>query len=229
MTTPDTPPKSRRPLILVAAMLLSLVGCGLAVMNGWITSETLQTAVDPTRPSGVAVFIGLAVLLELLWLPRMWVLMGAGILFGIRDGILLSIVSDTLSALICYALARGAGREWAAAMISKRPRAHQVINLLARRRGGVSVAVLRSMPIAHYTMVSYLAGLTGVAFTPFIIGNTIGLVPGALLYVIVGASMLDPTSPVFIGAMIVLLIAFVLTTILGRRVLKSGASPPIKE
>lgn len=219
------PPASRKRLIgLALIILLSLTGCVLVLSLGWLDGEALKHYVTDAGPSGMVVFIGLVVLMELLWLPRMWTLMASGALFGPFTAIGLSLVSDTLSAFICYGLARTTGRAYVEGLVAKRQRARDIMRVLADKRGGTTVAVLRVVPIAHFTLVSYLAGLTGVRPRVFLVGNTIGLLPSAILYATVGASALDPGSPIFMISTAVLIVAFVMTTIAGKKMLAQPSS-----
>lgn len=211
---------SRRGALFAALVLVSLAGCALALAMGWLSPRTLVEAAREAGWRGAAIFVGLVVLMELLWLPRMWALVSAAVLFGPVRGVLISLVADSLSAVLCYLVGRSVGRGWVEGLVATRPRARRALDLLVTRRGWAAVAVLRVVPVAHYTLVSYLAGLAGIGPRPFLAGNTLGLLPGAVLYAAVGASALRPTSPAFLLSMGILVIALVATGLLGRRLLR---------
>jgi len=213
----------RKVIGLGVLVALSIGLCVLSLAAGWVEPQSLPRAVARSGSAGFVVFIVLSMVLELLWLPRMWVIMAGALLFGPFVGAALSLVGDTASAMICYFVARGAGRDWVCRRLASRPKARQVMGLLAVKRGALSMVVLRVVPIAHYTLVSYLAGVTGVKPKSFVIGNTVGLVPGAVLYALVGGSLFEPSSPAFIVSMGVLVVAFVATAVGGKRFFKSVA------
>jgi len=203
-------------VFLVASVTIGVI----AVTQGWIRPAWIQEVAVDAGPLGWLVFIASVVVLELLWMPRVWGLLAAGVLFGPVAGALLSFVADMIGAVLCYGLGRGGAKEWVEGILSRRPRAAKVADLLTKRRGVVTVAVLRVVPIAHYTAVSYAAGVAGIRFAPFVIGNAIGILPYALIYPFVGHSALDPRSPEFLVGVGVVLVSIVVTTIVARRVFR---------
>ena len=62
--------------------------------------------------------------------------------------------------------------------------------------------------------------MAGVTWPQFLVGTLAGALPGAVLYPLVGDSMLHPKSPVFIGSVAVLVVFLIATGIAGRRALK---------
>jgi uncharacterized membrane protein YdjX (TVP38/TMEM64 family) len=220
---PDEAAPRRVPLgvlALGALMVISIAACAVALWRGWIHPELIVALVRRTGSAGMAAYVVAVVALELLWMPRMWGLLAAGALFGPVVGGLLSVVADLLGGSVCYLLARGAGRRWVAELLARRPRASRVVELLAERRGAVTLIVLRMCPVAHYTLVSYAAGLVGTRPRAFLVGTGLGVLPGAVLYPIAGAAALRPGSAAFfisIGAVVVFL---VVTLLAARRMLR---------
>ncbi|MCB9557101.1 MAG: TVP38/TMEM64 family protein [Deltaproteobacteria bacterium] len=205
-------------------MLSSLAVAVTAYLKGWIEPTSLRRWVTQAGPLGAIGLVGGVVLFELLWLPRMWGLLAAGVLFGALWGCLLTIVGDLCGAVLCYAIAKGAGHRWVQAALAERRRAARVVELLAHRRGGWLVAVLRVCPIAHYTLVSYAAGMAGVPFWPYFWGTALGILPAAILYPLLGDAALRPTSPLFIFAMALVAAALIVTLLATRRLLRDA--PP---
>ena len=95
-----------------------------------------------------------------------------------------------------------------------------MVELLARRRGALTVALLRVCPVAHYTLVSYAAGLGDVRPGPFFLGTALGILPGAVIYPIAGDAALRPGSPAFAISLAVVGVALVVTLWIGRRLLR---------
>jgi len=203
-------------------MLLTVSFCAVALVRGWVRPGTLQQVVARSGALALASYIVGVVVLELLWMPRMWGLLAGGLLFGPVLGGALSIASDLVGAALCYFLARGAGHQWVSQLLEPRPRARRIVELLARRRGLGTVAVLRICPVAHYTLVSYAAGLTGVRPVPFLLGTALGILPGAVVYPLAGDAVLRPASPMFIGSVAVMVVFLVLTLIAARRMFRAG-------
>jgi uncharacterized membrane protein YdjX (TVP38/TMEM64 family) len=105
-------------------------------------------------------------------------------------------------------------------MLERRSKAQRVVDLLARRKGLWTVAVLRVGPVAHDTVVSYAAGLTGVRFASYLAGTSLGILSGAFLYPFLGHAALRPTSPEFLVGAGVLVVATVVSVVLGRRAMR---------
>lgn len=208
-----------RVVVLLAFILASLTVFAVTVAKGWVRPNTIQTLVSGAGPWAMVLYVAAVIVAELLWMPRMWGLLAGGVLFGPVAGGSLALLADLSSAAICYAIARGAGRDWVRAKLQRRPSARTIVDLFANQRGATTTAVLRVCPIAHYTLVSYAAGLAGVSARPFMLGTLIGILPGAILYPVVGDSAMRPLSPVFIGSLAILVVFLVVTLIAGRRVL----------
>ena len=214
---PRLPPRA---VALVVFTTLSMGTGVLALAMGWVTPETLQRAAVDAGPWGMAVFVLVDVVAQLLWIPRAWGLVAAGLLYGPLFGALVATTADMTSAAICYAIARGGGRAWVRRLLEDRPRAARTVAMLAERRGGLTVCILRMMPVAHYTLVSYAAGLAGVRFIPFMVGNAVGLLPWAFLYPTLANAALEPWSPTFLGLASLLVVTFLLSAWWARRFFK---------
>jgi uncharacterized membrane protein YdjX (TVP38/TMEM64 family) len=211
-----------RVAVLGLALGLAAVGFAFAWWRGWVSPASIQAAARAAGPWAMAVYVPAVVVLELVWMPRMWGLIAGGLLFGPVAGGLLSLGADMASAAVAYALARGAAREFVAARLARRPKAERIVRLLAQRRGGTTIAVLRVCPIAHYTLVSLAAGMGGVPWGAFAAGTAVGIVPGAILYPVLGDAMTHPGGPVFLASAAILVAALAATLVWGRRVLRDG-------
>ncbi len=218
---PGAPKPSRRRAIGFGAFIaLSLVGCVLALSMGWLSPRSVAALARGSGWWGALILVGLVVVMEMLWLPRMWATVAAAMLFGTVRGALIAFTADSITAILCFFIARGVGRGWVERLVAERPKARRVVELLVERRGAITIAVLRLVPVAHYTLVSYLAGLVGVRPRAYIVGNTLGLVPAVVVLAMVGGSALRPTSPMFLISMGVLVLALIATVIAGRRILR---------
>jgi uncharacterized membrane protein YdjX (TVP38/TMEM64 family) len=201
-------------------VISSLSLCAVAVLKGWVQPKTLQELVAKAGSLGMLAYVVGIVVMELLWFPRMWGLLAGGLLFGPVLGGTLSLAGDLTGAYVCFVLARGGGREWVQGLLERRARADQVVKLLAERRGLSTVAMMRICPVFHYTLASYASGLAGVSPRTFMAGTALGILPGAVLYPLAGDAVLRPTSPVFIGSLVVIVVFLIVTLIAARRILK---------
>ncbi len=210
-----------RVVLLGVVILGSALICVVALWRGWVNPETIQALVARSGSWGIAAFIAGVVAMELLWMPRMWGLLAAGVLFGPYLGCVLSAAADLLGGFVCYQLAKGAGRKWVAGILEQHPRTNAVVQLLTEKKGTATMAFLRVCPVAHYTLVSYAAGLTSVGPRAFILGTAMGILPGAILIPAVGDAALKPGSPAFLILAGLVVGALIITYFWARRILKT--------
>ncbi|HLM71255.1 MAG TPA: TVP38/TMEM64 family protein [Polyangiaceae bacterium] len=208
-------------ILLFALMGITGVACGIALWRGWVSPELIQTLVRQSGPGAMAVYVASVVVLQLLWMPRVWGLIAGGVLFGPFAGCALSIAADLTSAIIGYWLARGAARVWVRTLLERRPKARRLVEILAEKRGAATIALLRVCPIAHYTLCNYVAGVAGVRAGPFLLGTLVGLLPAAILYSFLGDSLLRPGSLKFIVMASLIGVTVVISLVVGRRLLQA--------
>ena len=64
---------------------------------------------------------------------------------------------------------------------------------------------VRILPLFPFTPLNYACGLVALRFRDYLLGTTIGIVPGALAYTAVGATGSDPKGIALGAAALVLL------------------------
>lgn len=212
---PSSPPS--RVVLLGVVIALSLIVCAIAIATGAVNASTIQSLASGGGYVAMGVYVVLVVTAQLLWMPRLWGLLAAGVLFGPVVGGIMSLIADTTSAAICFGIARYTAKDWTASMLARKPKADTVVKILAQKKGALTIALLRASPVAHYTLVSYSAGASGMTTRSFFIGNTLGLLPGAVLYPLVGDSITRPTSPVFIVSTGILVVFLIVTVVVGKK------------
>jgi uncharacterized membrane protein YdjX (TVP38/TMEM64 family) len=201
---------------MVGSVALLLVG----LARGWLDQGTIGRLVSEPSWASFGTYVVIVLGMQLLWCPRMWGLLAAGAIFGPWLGIVVSLVPDTLSACLCHAMARGGGHRWAAARLERHARAKAVLRLLADRRGGMTVFLLRVLPI-HYTAVSYAAGLAGVGWPEFIAGTLLGALPGTLLYNLMGGAARHSSLPLLVASGLAVIVVTVAGALGARRLWQS--------
>lgn len=127
-------------------------------------------------------------LLTLTPVPKNVVSIAAGLIWGLPVGFLLVYTGAMLGASLAFALGRSLGREAVERFTGAR--VEQVDSLL-RSRGLLSVIGARLIPVLPFTVVNYSAGLTAVSRWDYGLGTLIGMLPGTVVYVAVGAYGLE--------------------------------------
>jgi uncharacterized membrane protein YdjX (TVP38/TMEM64 family) len=178
------PPRAARHAALFAVLLVA--GVLAALLIDLPDVPALRARLADTGPVGwTALLVGLA-LATLAPVPRTALSVLAGVLAGFWGGLALALCSGVLGALAGFALARWLGREAVTRLAG--PRLARADALLTRR-GTVAVMTGRLIPVTPFTLVSYAAGLSGIRPRAYLVGSTVGLVPGTVLHVAVGSSV----------------------------------------
>ncbi|MDA3864556.1 MAG: VTT domain-containing protein [Deltaproteobacteria bacterium] len=159
-------------LLLGALLPLFLFGIG------WL----FQDQIKELFIGAPLVFIPAVVLSELLFLPRITVLLVAGLVFPMFQGIVLTIVGDFIAAVVVWLLGRTVFKQYLSTYLDNFPRLSKIKRFIRQRQPLFSFAVLRIMPLAHYSSVSFLGGALNVPFFAFIGGTLLGVVPTAVFY-----------------------------------------------
>ncbi|WP_373684459.1 TVP38/TMEM64 family protein [Micromonospora thermarum] len=136
----------------------------------------------------VAAIVGGALLLVAL-VPRTFITLASGALFGALEGAAYALGAALLAAAIGFTVGRLLGREFVAERV--RGRLARLDGWFARQ-SVLGVITVRLLPIAGFGLVSYGYGTTGARVLPFLVGSLIASTPTAFGYAAVGAAATSP-------------------------------------
>jgi uncharacterized membrane protein YdjX (TVP38/TMEM64 family) len=112
------------------------------------------------------------------------VLIGAtAAVFGPWFGFVYAALGALVSALATYAVGRLIGKRTLRDLLG--PRLNRLRQRVARR-GIVTVAAVRLVPIAPYTVINLVAGASGIPLFDFAVGTVLGILPGLVAISAVG-------------------------------------------
>ncbi len=196
---PEAPVGGRRPL--AGLLLLALAVAAITVVvaaAGWTDANRLRDSVAGAGPLAPFVFALLFAVLTLAPWPKNVMSAAAGFLFGMPVGVLAVLAGANLGALVAFGLARALGRDavvrWTGPGLV---RAEEVL----QRRGFLSVLVARLVPVVPFTIINYAAGLSPVRLRDYVLATLIGMLPGTVTYVALGAYGREPRSWEFAAAL----------------------------
>ena len=204
-------PVGRLRLLGVLLGLAVVVAVGVVLVGGDLAA--VRDAVDRAGPWAPVAYVGLHVLLTLVPVPKNLLVTIAGALFGVGGGLVLAWVAAVTSAGLGFALARRVGQTAVSGLDGRRVRA---VQRLLREQGVAAVVVLRLTPVLPFTVVTWLAGVSALRRRDFLLGTAVGVVPGTVAYVLVGASVGGDARMVLLGGGAALLL-LVATAVVGRR------------
>ncbi len=138
-----------------------------------------------------------------------------GLAFGPVWGFILTLTGATIGALLAFFTARKIG----ARRIESRwgRKLHKLQNVL-EKNGFLVIILLRLIPIFHFDLISYAAGMSKVKSIQFFFGTLIGIVPGTFAYTFLGASTAADTSTILYIAIILFIIITVLPVLYKKQI-----------
>nr|WP_294915827.1 VTT domain-containing protein [uncultured Neokomagataea sp.] len=171
-------------------------------------------------PYAMGWFLLLAVPYSALGLPRQALCMGAGLAFGVWDGIGLSSLAYVCGALLAYGWARllapAKARHGLRVRLDQRYKT--VVRILNRQPFG-AVLMLRLMPVGSAVLVSLASGLFEVPVVPFAVATGLGGLPQTVVFALVGGgTQLGHWAQLLLAGAL-----FVLSGVLGVVLLRYGA------
>ncbi|HEV7371221.1 VTT domain-containing protein [Arenibaculum sp.] len=186
--------RPHRRFLLAAGALVLLAGALLALWR--FTPLSAFADVDAILgwaeglaamgPAGMLLTIGLFVAGSCAMFPVTVMIAVTAIALGPLAGFATALAGSVLAAAILFALGRFGGRDLV------RRFGGRTVNRISRRlgQGGIlTVAVLRVMPVAPFTVVNLVAGASHLRFTHFVVGTLVGMTPGVLAFSLFGGQL----------------------------------------
>ncbi|MFU8804456.1 MAG: TVP38/TMEM64 family protein, partial [Bradymonadaceae bacterium] len=196
VTTEIPPPPEasvckRLPRLLLLGLL---VGTFLLLATGpteaWLTS--LFAAVGNWGAAGVVVFVVVFVAATIVLVPGSVLTIAAGFLFGVVGGLVVVSLASLLGALAALVIGRYLARDLVRDRLARSPRIQLLLQVI-EDDGFKAVLLARLVPFLPYNLLNYALGLTHVRWRPYMLGTVVGMLPGSLALVYVGAATGDLT------------------------------------
>lgn len=185
---------------VLAKGIVLLVFVAVAVAVGLLVPlpaiDDVRQAVAELGWAGGAVFALLYAAITLTPAPKNVLSVAAGLVFGFGWALVLVYVGAVLGAAAAFGLGRWLGRD-----AVERYTGTRVARLdeLVSRRGFTTVLGMRLIPIIPFTAINYGAGLTAVRRRDYALGTALGIIPGTLAYVALGAFGLEFGWPAWVA------------------------------
>lgn len=201
---------------------LIVLGAGLAIalalrLRPLLDLEALRAAIQALGPWAPLGLIALFVIQQLLpILPNFLLIALAGLLFGIPWGVVWAWLGTIAAAAVLY----GVGTRWGRRLIRYLVGEERLLvaETILLRRGAWSVMGIRMIPVVPAYVVSYLAGIVRLPFGIYLMGTAIGVLPGTVLYAVLGERITRPTDPWFWGVLLLLALLSALAMEADRRI-----------
>jgi phospholipase D1/2 len=172
-----------------AAFLAALVILAIATPLGHlISAEHVERLLAGARGSVLAPLYGVAAFtaLSAMMVPVTVLVAATGAIFPGLTGGLISLTGVLLTASVTFWLGRVLGERAIRRLAG--PRLNNLSRRLARR-GVWAVSAIRLVPIAPFAVVNLIAGISHVRFRDFVLGTTIGTLPGVAVATALGGAI----------------------------------------
>ncbi|HJQ08113.1 MAG TPA: TVP38/TMEM64 family protein [Candidatus Saccharimonadales bacterium] len=204
--TPDSTPPLDVALFMRLLPLLA-IAAGLTLASLLIVElfggvERFRTIIESAGPWAPLAYVLLKastyVIAPLSGTP---VKLASGVLFGVWEGMALSLAGDTLGGSLNYWIARTLGRKGIAAFAGKKA-IRQVEETTDRVGGWRALLGARLLLSSLYDFVSYAAGLARISFKQYFVITLLGGIPPTIFFAAVGDAAVSSSLGIYIMAAI---------------------------
>lgn len=182
-------------LVLLAAAAIGVYSIGLQRL----TPEAIQKLVLSFGWWGPILYLFLFTIRPLFFFPAIVFTLAGAMAFGPVWGTIYGVIGASLGAFLCFAITRLLGREKVERICGGSLKLSALNNCTAEHSFR-TVLFTRLVPIFHWDIVSYAAGLSKIKFSQYSAATFIGTIPGAVAYNFLGYSLNQLFSPTFYAA-----------------------------
>ena len=172
-------------------LVLVLLGMVWLAFNVRLPSlEELRADLDRWGWAAWLVFTGLYAVVALTPIPVTIMAVAGGVLFGLVEGSVLSIVGVLIGCWGAYWIARGLGKGTVKKLLGRHS---GVVEERLENAGFQAVFMLRLLPGLPYWPVNYGGGAFGVSQRDFVVASGLAAIPGQISLVAIGVFVASPS------------------------------------
>lgn len=152
--------------------------------------QNLLLEIGELGPLAPVIFVVAYIFACVLFVPGSVLTLGAGILFGVVMGSVYVSIASTLGATAAFLI----GRYFARGAVSRKIEGNDkfaVIDAAVGREGWKIVGLTRLSPVFPFNLLNYAYGLTRVKLRDYVLASWIGMMPGTVMFVYIGALIGD--------------------------------------
>jgi phosphatidylserine/phosphatidylglycerophosphate/cardiolipin synthase-like enzyme/uncharacterized membrane protein YdjX (TVP38/TMEM64 family) len=164
-------------------------------LGEWVDMASARKAAEWMQQQPLApLFVTAAYIFGgLIALPVTLMIMATVVVFGTWLGFLYALAGSWLSAMVVFAIGRRMGRD------TVRRFAGSLLNRLSRKlseKGLLTVITFRIVPVAPFSVINLIAGVSEIRWRDYALGTLIGMLPGTVAFVLladrIAASLQHP-------------------------------------
>lgn len=172
---------------IALVVVLAALGAAWSLfpLREWVNA--FNAWVEQRGAWGVILFIVAYALATVLFFPGSLLTIGAGLAFGLWRGVAVVSAGSTLGAGLAFLIARYVARPRVEAA-ARGNETFAAIDGAIAKDGCKIIALLRLSPLLPFNLSNYLYGVTRIGFWPYLAASWVGMLPGTVLYVYLGAA-----------------------------------------
>jgi uncharacterized membrane protein YdjX (TVP38/TMEM64 family) len=171
------------------ALCVTLLAAGLAAVVALTPLAEhlgqLVAWVDAHQQVAWVTFVIGYVVAAVLAMPASLLTLAAGLLFGLRLGVVLVFIGSIAGAAAAFLAGRFIARDWVARRIARSPR-YRALDLATRSKGFLIVLLARLSPLIPFNLLNYGLSVTAIRFRHYLLATILGMPPVIVLYVYLG-------------------------------------------
>ena len=177
------------------------------VLNSYqsLTPQGIKDTIDSFGAMSVVTYLIANLVRPLLFLPISPFTIAGGFMFGMWWGLIWAMVGSTASAVFIFFLSRYMLHGFVTKSLKGR---YPSVDKMLEGRGWSFMFFLRMVPLLPFDLVSCFAGTSNLKFRDFLIGTTLGEIPGAIVLVMLGTSLDNVGSAYFYLALALAILVF---------------------
>jgi len=175
--------KYLRPVLIVMLLAFIILFWSILPIGMWV--EQFRQWVVALGFLGVVFYVGLYSVFALILAPVSLLSLAAGLAYG-AWGFPLVLFSATLAATLSFLVGRYLGWQRVSRWLEKDSRLN-AFNAAVSEGGWRVVGLIRLSPLIPFGIQNYFFALTDIKLHAYVLASAVGMIPGTLLYVYIGA------------------------------------------
>ena len=177
-------------LLLLGVLLGTAAAWRWTPLSEWLTADALieWAHLLENDPRLIPAVVGTYVVGGLVMFPVTLLVGATAVVFSPVQAALCALLGCTASAAVSYGLGAVLGKQSVRKLGGKRLNR---LNARLRRRGIISVILIRNLPLAPFTVVNLVAGASRIRFRDFLIGTAVGMLPGIAAITVFADRLVD--------------------------------------
>lgn len=198
--------------LLIAAVLAMAALWRWTSLSDWLDVDSARTALNWIRDSQFTPLLMLSAYLlgGLVAVPITLMIIATVAVFGPWLGVVYALTGSVIASLAGFGLGHVVGRDVVSRLAGNR------VNRLSRKlseRGVLTIVTFRIVPVAPFTVINIVAGISEIKLRDFVIGSFIGMLPGVFAITLLADSIIESLNNPSATSVIVLVVLIVIVTV----------------